>query len=72
MEPVIDFLAEAELKAAVQFVNFVNKTFEVKQCRSVISRKEATNARKARKAGKHERIAKLIEDIRAKAAKGSR
>jgi len=63
--PIVDFLAEVELKAAEQSVMEV---FEVKQarCRSVIG------PAKVRKAGKHERMGKLVKDLRAKAAKAGR
>ena len=57
MEPIVDFLAEAELKAAEQSVAEIFEVKQVRQCRSVIDRKDAM---KARKAGKRERIAKML------------
>src|SRR5258708_1830816 len=65
MGPVIDFLAEEELKVAEQFVMQVFEVKQARQCRSVMGGKDA---RKAHKEGKHERIAELIKDLRAKAA----
>jgi hypothetical protein len=66
MEPVIDFLAELELKAAEQFVMQIFDVKPARQCRSVSDRKDAT---KARKTGKHVRIAKLVKDLRAGAGR---
>ncbi len=70
MGPVIDFLAEAELKAAEQFVM---QAFEVKQGRRRVGHvMGCRDARKARKAGKRERVAGLVKDLRVKTAKGRR
>jgi hypothetical protein len=68
METVIDFLAEAELKAAEQFVMQIFEVKQARQCRPVISK----DARKARKADKHVRVAELVKDLRAKAAGAGR
>jgi hypothetical protein len=64
MKPVIDFLAEVELKAAEQFVMQKFDVKQVRQCRPVISK----DAKNARKADKHVRVAGLVKDLRAKAA----
>jgi hypothetical protein len=68
MEPVIDFLAEAELKEAEQRVMQIFDVKQARPCHPVISK----DARKARKAGKHERIAKLVVSLQAKAAGAGR
>jgi uncharacterized protein YdcH (DUF465 family) len=60
MEPIIDFLAEAELKAAEQLVAEIFDVKQARQCRSVIDRK---NLKKARMAGKDERVAKLVNNL---------
>ena len=69
MEPIIDFLAEEELKAAEKIVMGIFEVKQARHCRPVISRKDA---RKARKAGKHVRVAELVKDLRAKAAGAGR
>src|SRR5205823_12414832 len=56
MQPVIDFLAEEELKAAEQIVMGI---FEVKQVRQVRSAMDCKDAMKTRKEGKHVRVAGL-------------
>ena len=69
MQPVIDFLAEEELKAAEQFVAEIFEVKQPRQCRSVMDRKDA---RKERKVDKHVRVAELVKDLRAKAAGAGR
>ena len=69
MEPVIDFLAEEELKAAEQIVMQIFDVKPARQCRSVIGHKDAMEARKE---GKHVRVAELVKNIRAKAAGAGR
>ncbi len=69
MVPVIDFLAEEELKTAEQIVMQI---FEVKQARPVRSAMDCKDEMETRKEGKHERIAKLVKDLRAKAAGAGR
>jgi hypothetical protein len=68
MEPVVDFLAEEELKTAEQLISHV---FDVKQVRPVGSAMDREETAKARKA-KHERMAKLVVSLRAKAAGAGR
>lgn len=69
MEPVIDFLAEEELKAAEQIMMQI---FDVKPARQCRSAKDCKSTIEARKEGKHERIAKLVVSLRAKAARAGR
>jgi hypothetical protein len=69
METVIDFLAEEELKAAEQIVMQIFDVKPARQCRSMMDCKDEM---KARKAGKHERIAKLVVSLQAKAAGAGR
>jgi hypothetical protein len=65
MEPVIDFLAEEELKAAEQVMMQIFDVRPARQCRSAMG---CHNETKARKEGKHVRVAELVKDLRAKAA----
>ena len=69
MKCIVDFLAEEELKATEQFVAEIFEVKPARQCRFEIMRKDAA---KVRKAAKHERMAKLVKDLRAKAAKADR
>ncbi len=69
MQPVIDFLAEEELKTAEQIVMQI---FDVKQVRPVLSAMDCKDVMKTRKEGKHERIAKLVVSLQAKAAGAGR
>ena len=66
MVPVIDFLAEEELKTAEQIVMQI---FEVKQARQMRSGMSPTDARKARRKGKHARDCKASCQL---ASEGSR
>jgi hypothetical protein len=65
---IVDFLAEAEMKAAQQVVEEVFHVTPARQCRRFVMGEEA----KTRKAGKHERLGKLVKDLRAKAASAGR
>lgn len=59
MGKIVDYLAEEELKAAEQMVAEIFEVKPAKQmCRSAI----------VRKVGKHERMEKLVKDLRAKSA----
>ena len=59
MEPVIDFLAEEELKAAEQRVMQIFDVKQARQCHPVISK----DARQARKKSKHVRVAELVKNL---------